>query len=53
VAALLQWHLERGLRSLGMVDRGGVAGSIDSPPAHPSTASLGVELANGSAVGAP
>ena len=31
VAALLQWHLERGLRSLGMVDRGGEAAIVDRP----------------------
>lgn len=39
VAALLQWHLERALRSLGMVDRGTVQAtppvaipSVDDPP---------------------
>jgi DNA repair protein RecO (recombination protein O) len=32
VAALLQWHLERGLRSLGLVDRGS-AGTDGSGPA--------------------
>jgi len=39
VAALLQWHLERGLRSLPMVDRG--AGiSVESPLSGPSTVLL-------------
>lgn len=28
IAAHLQWHLERGLRSLPLVDRGGAAGSL-------------------------
>jgi DNA repair protein RecO (recombination protein O) len=32
VAAHLQWHLERGLRSLPLVDRNGTA---DKPPANP------------------
>ncbi len=51
VAALLQWHLERGLRSLTLVDRGAVrpyvaavtpaaaeptAGPRDGPPAAPA-----------------
>jgi len=45
VAALLQKHLERGLRSLAMVDRGaGVP--IDSPPSDPS-AIKGPNLATG------
>ena len=35
VAALLQWHLERGLRSLTLVDRG--AAPAD-PPARPTAA---------------
>ncbi|MET0866357.1 MAG: DNA repair protein RecO [Nakamurella sp.] len=58
VAALLQWHLERGLRSLGMVDRGGidhgsngdpgVQSSIDSPLVHSSTVGKGAQPANGS-----
>jgi DNA repair protein RecO (recombination protein O) len=48
VAALLQWHLERGLRSLGMVDRGTMDAPIDLPLAHPSTDLKGARLANGS-----
>ena len=57
VAALLQWHLERGLRSLGLVDRGAmvdrnaVEAPIDSPVAHRSTEPEGAQLANGSPVG--
>jgi DNA repair protein RecO (recombination protein O) len=46
VAALLQWHLERGLRSLAMVDRG-VGVPIESPPSDPSTAIKGTNLATG------
>jgi DNA repair protein RecO (recombination protein O) len=52
VAALLQWHLERGLRSLPMVDRGAGDRSggvpIDSPLSGPS--SKGAQLANGSPI---
>jgi hypothetical protein len=56
VAALLQWHLERGLRSLPMVDRGSVDRSsgvpIDSPLSEPSTPVIkGTKLANGLPVG--
>ena len=42
MAALLQWHLERGLRSLVMVDRG-------SADQHVSAASV---LINASVIGA-
>ncbi len=36
VAALLQWHLERALRSLGMVDRGSAVGPVGYAPVAPS-----------------
>jgi len=48
VAALLQWHLERGLRSLPMVDRG--AGiSVESPLSGSLIPPVvtGTELTNG------
>ena len=40
VAALLQWHIERGLKSLPLVDRGNPAGPtvlIDQLPARAGT----------------
>ena len=36
VAALLQWHLERGLRSLTLVDRGSTRITAEAPPEVPS-----------------
>ena len=35
VAAHLQWHLERGLRSLPLVDRGSGGADRDGAPAEP------------------
>lgn len=41
VAAHLQWHLERALRSLPLVDRGGSPGGAGSGPVPPPR--VGVE----------
>ncbi|GGM06710.1 DNA repair protein RecO [Nakamurella endophytica] len=37
VAALLQWHMERGLRSLPLVDRGGPSGPSAPPAGRPGS----------------